>query len=146
MVLPPGIHLAAISEVEQAFATNPHRRKLFFGLVNVAKALSIAGSKYLYLDGSYVTTKPRPSDFDGCWCTDGADPNSLDPVLLDFDNDRRNQKLKYGGEVFPLSWQAEPGTVFLDFFQVEKFSGNPKGIIAIDLTKESFKHIEGGSA
>lgn len=144
-VLPPGVHLATISEVKQAFATNPHRRKLFGGMVKAAQALKIAGCKTLYLDGSYVTGKPKPGDFDGCWDPAGVDPTRLDPVLLDFDNARRNQKIKFLGELFPLHYEAEPGNIFLNFFQIEKHSGNNKGIVAIDLTSESFDAVEGGN-
>jgi hypothetical protein len=39
-----------------------------------------------------------------------------------------------GGELFPAASVAGPGgTAFLDFFQRDKTTGDPKGIIAIDL-------------
>lgn len=144
-VLPPGLHWATLAEVEVAFAQNPHRRKLFEGLIRAAKALQTAGCKKLFLDGSYVTEKPKPGDFDGCWSPEGVNPTLLDPTLLDFENSRRNQKIKYLGELFPASSSAAPGKAFLDFFQVEKHSGEQKGIIAIDLTNESFDAVEGGT-
>ena len=46
------------------------------------------------------------------------------------------QKRKYHGELFISSLPADSGLTFLDFFQRDKATGNPKGIIAIDL--ESF--------
>lgn len=142
-VLPSGVHLATLAEVKNAFAYNSHRRDLFFGLCKAAKALSIAGCRYLYIDGSYVTGKPKPGDFDGCWDPSGVDQIKLDPVLLDFDNGRKNQKLKFKGELFPFNAQAEPGRTFLNFFQRDRFSGNSKGILVVDLTGESFDLIEG---
>ena len=57
----------------------------------------------------------------------------LDPVLLDFSQKRAAQKRKFRGEMFPaLSVNGSAGT-FLEFFQIEKFSGQPKGIIRIFL-------------
>lgn len=145
-VLPPGLHWASLAEVEIVFAHNPHRRKLFAGLMRAASALHVAGCKYLFLDGSYVTGKPKPGDFDGCWSPEGVDLKLLDPVLLDFSNSRKNQKDKFLGELFPFNALAAPGQIFLDFFQVEKHSGGQKGIVAIDLTNESFDAVEGGNS
>ncbi|MBE0472115.1 MAG: hypothetical protein IBX55_21735 [Methyloprofundus sp.] len=143
-VLPPGVHTATLAEVKSVFAQNHHRRKLFLGLLNAANALHVAGCKYLYLDGSYVTAKPNPSDFDCCWNPEGVKISLLDPVFLDFSNARQNQKNKFLGELFPFNFDAAPGKKFLDFFQVEKYSGGQKGIIVIDLTTESFTQLEEG--
>jgi hypothetical protein len=47
---------------------------------------------------------------------------------------RTAQKRKYGGELFPADWPADAhGTSLLLFFQRDRASGRPKGIIAIDL-------------
>ena len=44
------------------------------------------------------------------------------------------QKAKYMGELFPASTIAATGGLsFLEFFQTDKDTGRPKGIIAIDL-------------
>jgi hypothetical protein len=132
-VLPPGIHDASLSEVASAFATTPYRQWLFDGFIRAAGAFRLAGCKRLYLDGSFTTGKAHPEDYDGCWDHDGIDFALLDSVLLDFANKRANQKRKYLGEMFPaLSPSGASGT-FLDFFQIEKFSGAPKGIIRITL-------------
>ncbi|MGH2459885.1 MAG: DUF6932 family protein [Chloroflexota bacterium] len=64
---------------------------------------------------------------------DGVDLARLGPVLLIFANRRAAQKRKYGGEMFPADSVADAfGTVFLHFFQRDRESGQPKGIIAID--------------
>ena len=83
------------------------------------------------------TGKEIPGDFDACWDVSGVDLALLDPVLLNFDNQRAVQKAKYRGEFFPADLEAEampPYRVFLDFFQTDKATGDPKGIIAIDLS------------
>lgn len=137
-ILPAGIHLASLAEIEIAFATNARRRQLFEGLLAGAKALATAGCQYLYLDGSYVTGKPNPGDYDACWDPSGVDPALLDPVFLDFSNARLNQKNKFKGEFFPFGAPAAVGKVFIDFFQTDRFTGLPKGIVLINLANESF--------
>jgi Family of unknown function (DUF6932) len=99
-VLPPGIHDATMDGIKTRYATNPHRNLLFQGLVAAVAALRAAGCKDIYLNGSFVTEKPQPSDFDGCWDPTGVDDQNLDPVLLNFENKRANQKKKYLGELF----------------------------------------------
>lgn len=96
--------------------------------------LKNAGCRTVYLDGSFVTIKAIPNDYDACWDEDGVDPVLLDPVLLTFGAGRAAQKARYMGELFPASIIANSGGLsFLDFFQTDKETGNPKGIIAIDL-------------
>lgn len=97
-------------------------------------ALRDAGCRTAYIDGSFVTAKEQPGDFDVCWDATGVDASVLDPVLLEFGEGRRAQKQRFGGELFPSIAAAEPGgTRFLDFFQCDRETGEPKGIIEIDL-------------
>ncbi|WP_417832200.1 DUF6932 family protein [Terasakiella sp.] len=133
-VLPAGIWEATLKEVEQRFAYNDHRRFLFNGICRVCDSLAAAGVGYILLDGSYVTAKPLPSDFDGCWYpTEAVNKKKLDPVLLDFSNKRKAQKEKYGGELFIATDGAGNGLFFEDFFQIEPMSAKAKGIIKINL-------------
>ncbi|MFL6260351.1 MAG: DUF6932 family protein [Thermoanaerobaculia bacterium] len=132
--LPPGIHWATWSELVHRFGTSPRRAELLDGLKRALKSLSDAGCQTAYVDGSFVTAKETPGDFDACWDPHGTDGERLDPVLLDFTNRRAAQKAKYGGELFPSLALADPaGNTFLEFFQIEKSTGQAKGIIAIDL-------------
>lgn len=120
------------------FGTNRLREKLLDGLYRAAQALKTAGCQTLYVDGSFVTIKDLPGDFDGCWDPVGVIAAKLDPVLLDFSNGRLAQKVKYNGELFISSLRAElqpPHRTFLDFFQCDKQTGMPKGIIALDLRR-----------
>ena len=133
-VLPPGVHDATMDEIELRFARNDIRRELFEGFGRGVHALYLAGCRTVFLDGSYVTEKPKPGDFDACWDPSGVDATKLDPVLLDFSDKRRNQKLKYGGEFFPSSASADGTRTFVEFFQTDRHSGKPKGIIRVRLT------------
>lgn len=132
-VLPPGIHDATIHELRVRFATTPHRRMLFAGFERATAALTRAGCRAVYLDGSFVTNKPHPEDFDGCWEMAGVDPALLDPVLLRFEKKRAAQKRAFHGEMFIAEFPGAPGVTFLEFFQVEKYSGRPKGILRVRL-------------
>ena len=132
-LLPPGIHWATWVEVEERYATSVWRRMLIDGARRATENLKQAGCKTLYLDGSFVTSKERPSDFDGCWDPDGVTWDQVDLVLRTFRNRRAAQKAKYHGELFISSGLADGGLTFLDFFQRDKDTGSPKGIIAIDL-------------
>lgn len=132
--LPPGIHPASWDEIVTRFTTNSRRRELLDGLLDALRSLRQAGCRTAYLDGSFVTAKDLPGDFDACWEIAGVDPGRLDRELLDFSNRRAAQKARYGGELFPAETAAEPaGTTFLDYFRRDRDTGEPKGIIAIDL-------------
>ena len=88
----------------------------------------------MFIDGSFVSAKAVPGDYDACWDEAGVDPTQLDPILLTFDLGRAAQKAKYLGELFPSSARADRrGSTFLDFFQINKDTGLQKGVVALDL-------------
>jgi hypothetical protein len=138
--LVPGIHGATWAELVAGFGQSLQRARLLSGLERAARSLRDSGCSTLYLDGSFVTRKEAvlgsaPGDFDACWDLTTVDPTKLDPVLLDFRNKRAAQKAKFFGELFPIQLPADAaGTPFLDFFQQDKHTGDPKGIIALDLS------------
>lgn len=136
--LPPGIHWATWEEFTQRFGTNDYRLRLIQGLKRALDCLKSAGCRTAYINGSFVTSKELPRDFDGCWVTDGVNSALIDPVLLRFNDGRSAQKAKYGGELFPtLTIDGVTGMIFLDFFQVDMETGLSKGIIALDLRRLS---------
>lgn len=128
------MHEATWEEFVARYGSTPRRLALLAGLKAALDALRAAGCRRVYIDGSFVTAKTQPGDFDGCWEVDGVDLTRLDPVLLTFANRRAAQKRQYGGEMFPADWAADADrTNFLSFFQRDKDTGQPKGIIVIDL-------------
>ena len=131
--LPPAVHRATWRELHDRFGTTRWRRRLLVGLRAALENLQRAACLTAYVDGSFVSSKPEPGDFDACWEEAGVDLDRLDPVLLTFDAGRAAQKAKYGGEFFPASAGAGLGAgVFLDFFQTDKETGARKGIVALD--------------
>jgi hypothetical protein len=132
--LPPGIHKATWKELEDRFGVTPWRRFLLSGLREGLDCLKRAGCETAYLNGSFVSTKVAPADFDGCWEPFGVNLDALDPVLLDFSAGRQAQKERFGGELFPADMVVEPERIrILDFFQRERVSGRAKGIVEVDL-------------
>ncbi|MCE5181517.1 MAG: hypothetical protein LLG15_06945 [Betaproteobacteria bacterium] len=102
--------------------------------MRAATALRVAGCQRVFLDGSFVTTKALPGDYDLCWSITAVNHLLLDPVLLDFSNGRQAMKTKYHGDLFPAETkEGASGRIFLDFFQIDKATGNPKGIVQLDL-------------
>jgi hypothetical protein len=131
--LPPGVHWATWQDFATRFGTTRHRKQLLKGLKSALDSLSKAGCQVVYIDGSFVTEKENPNDFDGCWDLTGVDPYLLDPILLNFENKRAAQKAKYWGELFLAQDLADDARrTYLDFFQTDR-NGNLKGIVAIDL-------------
>ena len=125
--------MAEWEKLVSRFGYNLRRARLLMGLGVVLDNLKLAGCRTAYIDGSFVTSKEYPNDFDGCWAEVGVDLLALDPVLLDLDNDRVAQKTKYYGEFLPASLvEAASGLSFLEFFQTTAV-GESKGIVAIDL-------------
>ena len=128
----PGLHQASWSDMTALCELNAHRSRLVSGLRAAALNLRGAGCGSILLDGSFVSQKELPNDYDGAWSPVGVDPNLVDPVLLTFDKQRAAMKAKYGGELFISFDMAAPGILFEEFFQTDR-NGNAKGILSLDL-------------
>ena len=132
--LPPGEHVASWDEVVERFGWTERRRRFLDGLADAIELLAEAGCRRIWLNGSFVTAKDQPADFDACWDTDGVDLDVLDPVLLDLTDHRSAQKSRFGGELFPNVVEAQSGLSFSEFFQNERDTTR-KGIIVIHISK-----------
>lgn len=136
-ILPAGIHWADWSEIYDRYGYNQHRQDLLFGMQLGLNSLQKAGCKAVYIDGSFSTDKLIPNDFDICYDDTTVDWDllySIDPTILTFENQRQAQKIKFKGEFFPFSLVAAPPiTTFFEFFQIDKHTGNPKGIVGLKL-------------
>lgn len=134
--LPPGIHEASWEEIVHRYGYNAKRRRQLQGLKLALEDLAAAGCSTVYLDGSFVTAKELPRDFDACWEADGVEADELHPALLRLRPPRVAQKRRYRGELVIADAPAEPfGSVFLERFQQDRSTGAAKGIVRIDLDK-----------
>lgn len=133
-LLPQGIHSATLDEVRERFGGNERRRQLLAGLVAALLLLRAAGCRRVYINGSFVTAKELPNDIDALYDIDGVDADALDDVFFDFADGRAAQKARFGCEFFPAQvTEGVTGRAFLDFFQIDKQTGEPKGIIELKL-------------
>jgi hypothetical protein len=114
------------------FGTTPRRLWLLEGLRSALAELARVGCGAAYLDGSFVTDKAVPGDYDLCWDTVGVDLDGIDPVFWDLVPPRAAQKAKYRGDLLPNVIERSSGMPFLDFFQIDRNTGNAKGIVALD--------------
>jgi hypothetical protein len=137
--LPPGVHWAQWEEFKEIFGTSLTRQRMVDGLELAMTLLKAAGCRTIYIDGSFVTSKQKPGDFDACWEDNGVDIKYLEsiaPTLFNFALRRAEQKIKYKGEIFPSNYPAnDSGTAYIDFFQFDTRTNTRKGIIAIDLQR-----------
>ncbi|MUH01066.1 hypothetical protein F7734_55915 [Scytonema sp. UIC 10036] len=137
--LPPGIYLIEWEEFDERFNYNLTRQRLINGLELAMTHLKAVGCRKIYINGSFVSSKPKPGDFDACWEENGVDIKELKflaPTLYNFALQRADQKIKYRGEIFPANYPAnESATPYIDFFQFDTRTNIRKGIIAIDLAR-----------
>jgi hypothetical protein len=132
--LPPGIHFCDWSEFQERFGYNLRRLNLINGIEEVLILLKEAGCRVAYLNGSFVTSKTNPQDFDMCYDSDNVNIDYLRKnghILLNCYNSAA-QKVRYGGEIYPSEQPVDESTMSIEFFQRDRLQ-NKKGIIAIDL-------------
>lgn len=129
----PGIHTIAWDEFVSAYSFSERRRFLFEGMLRAFIHFKNAGCCQIYVDGSFVTRKTEPNDYDACWDMTNVNFAMLHPMFhRDLHKGTLFHKLAFGGEFYPASTiEGGSGITFLDFFQTDKVTGNRKGIIRI---------------
>ena len=140
-LLPPGEHAADWAEIRERLGWNLRRRRLLDGVYEGLAALASAGCHRVWLNGSFVTAKDEPGDFDAVWSPLGVDRSRLEndmPEQLDLSDHRAAQKSRFGGEFFPNIIESGTGKQFAEFFQSDR-DGTAKGIIVIDPSQETWE-------
>jgi len=96
----------------------------------------MVGCRSIYVDGSFVTDKVRPNDYDACWDIHGVKIEKLDTALLDFsDAGKVAMEVKYGGDIRPDAFSpTEIDASYLEFFQIDR-NGERKGIVRLVLAE-----------
>ncbi len=120
----------------ERFGWNEHRRRLLDGLADGLRALAVGGCRRVWLNGSFVSAKEVPADFDACWDPAGVDMDLLDPILIDLSRGRSAQKRRFGGEFLPNVVEVDSGLAFAEFFQNDRDTGR-KGIVVLRLGAQS---------
>lgn len=132
--LPPGVHRWAWDEFLSIFAWNSRRAFLAGGLYRALINLKMAGCREVIVDGSYVTSKEIPGDYDIAFDPIGVNGALIDPILIRHSDDRKAMKAKYFGDIFPWGHLAcqVTGLIYRDFFQRDR-DGEAKGVVLLDL-------------
>ena len=129
--LPIGVHEADWDEFCIRYITNRRRIELKEGMESMLQHLRDVGCKFVKIDGSFVTSKSIPNDFDGTWDPEGVDVTKLDPIIGVEDKNLMIEK--YNGELYSQdaieSWS---GKTFDKFFQMDRLE-KTKGIVKINL-------------
>lgn len=132
--LPAGIHPATWREFVERFGASAHRRDQLTKLEAALRLLAEAGCARAFVGGSFVTTKTQPNDIDVAWDVNGVDADALDPIFFDFEDERAEQKRRFGAEFFPAQLvEGLTGRSFLRFFQYTR-DDEPVGIVVVNLT------------
>ncbi|WP_413666861.1 hypothetical protein ACEN9X_20300 [Mucilaginibacter sp. Mucisp86] len=133
-ILPPGIHICEIKELEAKFVYNLHRRNLYNGLVRLVQDLKSINAKAIYVDGSFVTAKLMPGDIDVCWDEGTGTGYEYELANLPILFNRQLAKARYLADIFPAAIMEQGSKkLFIDFFQIDKQTGEQKGILKINL-------------
>lgn len=133
--LPAGVHWATWEEFSSRFKFSTKRVQLLAGLSKAIGVLKIAGCRLIYVDGSFVTSKELPNDYDACWDITNVDPMLLDSTFLKFDPlSRPALRKRFLGDLFPAQFSEAGGKEFLTFFQSDT-QGNEKGIIGLKINR-----------
>jgi hypothetical protein len=127
--LPPGIHIATIQEVEAHFTHNIQRKKLFKALLKVLEILQGCNCREVYLNGSFITVKSEPGDYDLCYEPTGIKGT---PEFKQFLEKREMRKKEYLGDIFPRMPQPPYEADHVEDWQTDR-NGEVKGIIRIIL-------------
>jgi hypothetical protein len=96
----------------------------------MAKSLANAGCGFFIVDGSFVTNKASPADYDACCDFSGVNPKKVDLKLF---GTREEVKAEFYGELFPEQYMADDEYTFREFFQTDR-NGIAKGVIRLDLS------------
>jgi hypothetical protein len=78
------VHFCEWEEFVERFGINALRLCLMRGLQMAMEQLKAAGCRTIYINGSFVTIKSDPGDFDACWDREEVNIDSSEFMLLDY--------------------------------------------------------------
>ena len=136
-VLPPGLHAATMAEIRRRFGNGAGvRGSLMKGLERVVRKARKIGASRLYLDGSFVTDKKEPRDWDAVLVlSPGARIGSKEAQTL---TGREVMKKRFGGDLFTV---MEEDAEILKHYVEGVFShdrdGRAKGLLIVELKEKA---------
>ena len=142
--VPQRIWWATLMQIKERFGKGKKRAMLFEHLIRLSTILRRGGCRTLYLDGSFITDKHLPSDYDCCFERHEVNnetkalifPTPQDYAYLNwYLQETYKADIFYCDEQYDFDRIGNRPVTYLDFLQQNR--GTAKGIIAIDLIKEN---------
>lgn len=135
--LEPGTYEMEWDEFKNVFGISAHRCWLIEGMEFAIDDLKTIGCTAIYIDGSFVTKKIVPTDYDLCWEDTGISLVEVKEKCYPLvDGGWKMQKIKerYRGDVAPASNIADMKKCinFLGYYTEDK-QGRNKGIIKVKI-------------
>lgn len=138
--LPEGHHAATWDEIADALGGEPSsvRATVLAGLLAWRDAVRVKGlSGLVILDGSFVSAKPNPGDFDLVFLYHAehepvANTDDSVKALLDL----TKGKAQFGGDIFAFSERAVGASLLVspnEMFDYVKFTTTKKGVLETNL-------------
>jgi hypothetical protein len=131
-----GILLKAWDEFIKVFGYNERRRDIIEGLKLAISELEECGCSKIYINGSFVTKKRNPGDFDACWRDIGENIDKkkmMGKFATLFAGTKEMQHFRYKGDMRPAFDFANLDKCYLEFFQIDKYDKSVKGIIELEI-------------
>ena len=124
-------------EFKELFGYNEKRRWLLEGMELAISDFKKIGCKAFYADGSLVTSKEEPGDYDICWDDTGMELLKAwqkCPELFDIGRNGQKIKDRYRGDVVPANNCPDPdsGINFVAYFMKDQ-EDRKKGIIRVEI-------------
>jgi hypothetical protein len=137
--LPPGIHQATVTELEDRFARferSDRRIHIYAEIRRLFEAIRrISFIKRVFVAGSFVTAKPEPNDFD---CLIVIDYELFPPEVRPFEYQvisRREARRIFRGDVVSVVEGTDLCGKYMQFFQSSR-DGEPIGMVEVLYDRE----------
>ena len=126
-----GVYDASWDEFRIRYDVSFRRSAQLVGMKKFFMVLKDVNCKSVIIDGSFVTDKLIPGDYDGTWDTEGVDWSLLLSSTW-FQNKEQMQK-EFQGELYAAdTTELDTNMLFGEFFQIDEW-GRKKGVVRISL-------------
>jgi hypothetical protein len=118
-------------ELSHHFGTNPRRLRHLENALQFFRIFYACGCRFVYIDGSFVSTKIYPEDIDLCFDTTGIDSDKLEKEFPAFFEPNGVGEIHRDLQCHIFTF-SETSPRFFDMLSEDR-EGNPKGFIKLNL-------------
>jgi len=123
--------MLSYEEVAYHFGKNPRRLKQLANALQFFRIFHACGCQWVYIDGSFVSTKEYPGDIDLCFDITSVDAETLEKEFPAFFDPKAIGKIHRDLQCHIFTFSEE----FMQFFDMlsEDREGNLKGFVKLNL-------------